>query len=105
MINLDPLGINPMLQEEIAELLKDMRTQRGRIDIKTRAMVLVYIMRCQQGFMGLRKETNEPDTTGATARKYTSAFKDAARRRAAGARSEPADDAADDDEPDDDDAA
>lgn len=79
------MKVNGLLLEEMWQLLKDLREHRHEIAFKERAAIMVYIMRCQTGFMGLRKETNEPDGQGDAVRKYSKAFAtNAARGRKTG---------------------
>lgn len=67
------MKVNALLLEEMWELLKDLKAHRGDIAFKERAMIMVYIMRCQSGFMGMRKD-EQPDGQGDAVRKYSKAF-------------------------------
>ena len=99
MTNLDPLGVNVRLYNQISEVLQYLETHEN-ITFKERIAALVVIGRIQVMFMGLRKEKISDASAGSSVRKYAQAFKahDARGRKAiARGRPEP--------EPDADDAA
>lgn len=97
MTNLDPLGINVRLYNQISEILHELETG-DRVTLKERIAALIAIGRIQIMFMGLRKEKTNDASAGSSVRKYAKAFKahDARGRKAiAGRTPEPdADDAA-----------
>lgn len=66
--------ISTMLRDEMHALLKDLKEHRADIAFKERATIMVYVMRCQTAFAGLRKGTEEPDNVGSAVRKYATAF-------------------------------
>lgn len=89
--NLDPLGINVRLYNQISEILHHLETDE-RVTLKERIAALIAIGRIQIMFMGLRKEKMVDATSGSSVRKYSQAFKahDARGRKAlAGKRAEP----------------
>ena len=96
MSNLDPLGVNVRLYNQISEVLQELETS-DRVTLKERIAALVVIGRIQVMFMGLRKEKLDDTSAGSSVRKYAKAFKahDARGRKAiAGRTAEPdADDA------------
>ena len=93
MANLDPLGINVRLYNQISEVLHQLEND-GHVTLKERIAALIAIGRIQVIFMGLRKEKYDDASTGSSVRKYAKAFKthDARGRKAiAGGAAEPDD--------------
>jgi hypothetical protein len=91
MSNLDPLGINVRLYNQISEILHELETN-DHVTLKERVASLLVIGRIQVIFMGLRKEKINDTSAGSSVRKYATAFKahDARGRKAlAGKRAEP----------------
>jgi hypothetical protein len=91
MSNLDPLGINIRLYNQISEVLHQLETN-DHVTLKERIAALIAIGRIQVIFMGLRKEKIHDTSAGSSVRKYATAFKanDARGRKAlAGKRAEP----------------
>jgi hypothetical protein len=89
MSNLDPLGVNVRLYNQISEVLHQLENSE-RVTLKERIAALIAIGRIQVIFMGLRKETTHDASAGSSVRKYSKAFQaNDARGRKAIARAKP----------------
>lgn len=96
--NLDPLGINIRLYNQVSEVLHHLENDE-RVTLKERIAALVVIGRIQVMFMGLRKEKIDDTSAGSSVRKYATAFTKAhdtrGRKAIAGRRPDPEPDADD----------
>ena len=109
----DPEQVNIRLYKQVSALLKQLEDKKT-ITLRERIAALMAIGRLQQLFANMRKgEFSDPSRSGATVRKYQSAFSHAAGRGETDSGSAEATDPAGDDwfehaersEPDDDDTA
>lgn len=92
----DPMNINARLYRQVGLLLDDLEKHDHELELKERIQALIAIGRVQTIFVGLRKENKDGGPrSGSAVRKYSTAFKNDARRGAVRARSIP-DDTADD---------
>lgn len=90
MSNLDPLGVNVRLYNQISELLHTLENN-PHLTFRERLAAVIAVGRIQIMFMGLRKEKINDPTSGSSVRKYAKEFEKAhdARGRKAITRSEP----------------
>jgi hypothetical protein len=66
-------------------LLDDLEAPNCELTVRERLAAVIAIGRLQVIFMGLRKEVTDDAGTGSSVRKYSAAFKNAARGRKKGA--------------------
>ena len=83
----DPLDVNKRLYNQVSALLGQLeeKDSRNKVTMRERVSALVAIGRIQQLFIAMRKASGDVGS-GATVKKYATAFTDAAGRRAANAR-------------------
>jgi hypothetical protein len=87
MAEIDPLKVNERLYKQVSKLLDDMERPNNELTVRERLAAVIAIGRLQVIFMGLRKEVTDDAGTGSSVRKYSAAFKNAARRGKKGTRS------------------
>jgi hypothetical protein len=73
MSNLDPLGVNVRLYNQISEILHHLENGPD-VTLRERIAAMIAIGRIQVMFMGLRKEKLVDASTGSSVRKYSKAF-------------------------------
>jgi hypothetical protein len=83
----DPENVNKRLYMQVSALLGQLeqRDSHNKVTMRERIAALIAIGRIQQLFIAMRKASGDVGS-GATVKKYATAFTDAASRRAANAR-------------------